>query len=173
MRNRFGFRLLIFSLLILLTMGGGFVQSVSAQSSSHPILVVYNDNAANKFGRYLGEILRAEGLNSFDMSALGSVTASQLAAYRVVILAETPLSGAQATLFSDYVNNGGYLIAMRPDAQIKGLFGLNTASSALTNGYMKMPGTGSSQGLSTATLQIHGDTDRYTLNGGTITLSTL
>ncbi|MBZ0289759.1 MAG: hypothetical protein K8I30_19205, partial [Anaerolineae bacterium] len=164
----------MFAVLMLMMIGGGFAQSVSAQASSHPILVVYNDGAPNKFGRYLGEILRAEGLNSYDMTALSSLTSSsQLAGYRVVILAETPLNSTQAGYFSTYVNNGGYLIAMRPDAQIKGLFGLNAASSALSNGYLKMTGSGPSQGLSTATLQIHGDTDRYTVTGGTVTIAQL
>lgn len=148
-------------------------QPVSAQSNGRPILVVYNDSATNKFGRYLGEILRAEGLNSFDMSSLGSVNVSLLTAYRVVVLAETTLSSAQATVFNNYVNGGGYLIAMRPDAQIKNLFGLNTASGVQTNGYIKMPGSGPSQGLSTATLQIHGDTSRYTLSSGAVSIAQL
>src|SRR6266542_85817 len=73
---------------------GGNPTPTHAQAASHPILVVYNDSAPNKFGRYLGEILRAEGLNSYDMASLGSVNATQLASYRVVVLAETPLTGA-------------------------------------------------------------------------------
>src|SRR5690349_10036335 len=137
-------------LLILLTlavMAGGIIAPAAAQAGSRPILVVVNDAAPNKFGRYLAEILRAEGLNSFDIASLGSVTAPQIAQYKVAILAETPLNAGQATLLTNYVNGGGYLIAMRPDAQIKGLFGLDAAAAGQTDGYLKMSGTGPSQGL--------------------------
>src|SRR5262249_54402444 len=141
-------------------------------SGGHPILVVYNDTDTPfyKFGRYLGEILRAEGLNSYDMVTLGSVNAGQLTSHRVVILAESSLSGVQASLFTDYVNGGGYLIAIRPDSQIADLFGLTTYNSFQTNGYLKMPGSGPSQGLSTATLQIHEATDLYSTSG-TVTIA--
>lgn len=164
---------LVCIVITLSLLAWGTVTPAAAQSGGTPILVVVNDAAPNKFGRYLGEILRAEGLNSFDIAALNSVTAAQIAAYKVTILAETPLSGAQATLLTNYVNGGGYLIAMRPDAQIKNLFGLDSASGTQTDGYLKMSGTGPSQGLNTATLQIHGTTDRYTTAAGATTLAQL
>jgi hypothetical protein len=164
---------IVFSVMLLVGLSAENVRPVSAQGNGRPILVVYNDSAANRFGRYLGEILRAEGLNSFDMASLVSVSASQLGSYRAVILAETPLTSGQASLFTNYVNGGGYLIAMRPDAQIKNLFGLNTANGTQADGYLAMPGNGPSQGLSTATLQIHGTTDRYSLSSGAVTIAQL
>jgi hypothetical protein len=138
---------------------------VSAQAGGHPILVVY-DTPTNPFGRYLGEILRAEGLNSFNEATLDSLTDTTLTPYKVVILAEASLSAAQAGYFTTYVTGGGYLIAMRPDAQIKSLFGLNTLSGTISDGYMKMPGSDDSAGLTNQSLQIHGDTDQYTLAAG-------
>src|SRR5262249_43390673 len=133
----------------------------------------YNPGASNPFGLYLGEILRAEGLDGYDTDTLANVTAAELTAHRVVILAETPLSAAQATLFTNYVNGSGYLIAMRPDSQISGLFGRTPASGGQTNGYLKMTGSGPSAGLSTATLQIHSDTSRYAVSGGTVMIAQL
>jgi hypothetical protein len=153
---------------------------VAAQATaSRPILLVVNDSASNKFGRYLGEILRAEGLNSFDVTTVFSTTPAQLAGYRLVILAETTLTAYRASLLSNYVTGGGALIAMRPDAQIKGLFGLNTASGTVTDGYLKINtavsvgGFTPGQGLASATLQIHGDADAYTLAGGAVKLADL
>jgi hypothetical protein len=141
---------------------------VSAQAGGHPILVVYDNSApTNPFGPYLGEILRAEGLNSFNTETLDNVTsAATLTPYKVVILAESALSAAQAGYFTTYVNGGGYLIAMRPDAQIKNLFGLNADNGEQTDGYMKMPGIDESAGLTNQSLQIHGDADQYTLAAG-------
>jgi hypothetical protein len=44
-----------------------------------------------------------------------------LAAYDVVILGEQPITAAQATMYSDWVNGGGNLVAMHPDADLYGL----------------------------------------------------
>jgi hypothetical protein len=138
-----------------------------------------NSSASNKFGAYLGEILRAEGLNAYDQIELNSLTAPQLAQYDVAILAQTPLTSGQASLLSAYVTGGGALIAMRPDAQIAGLFGLGASAGTLSNGYLKIQnsatfnGTAPGYGLTSATLQIHGDTDRYSLLGGAVMLAQL
>ena len=52
-------------------------------------------NSANPFSRYYAEILRAEGLNEFNVTDLSGVDAATLAGYDVVILGETPLSAGQ------------------------------------------------------------------------------
>ena len=57
-------------LFALLYVNGGNISQVDAQSTpTKQVLVVVNDGATNKFGRYLGEILKAEGLNNFDVSS--------------------------------------------------------------------------------------------------------
>jgi hypothetical protein len=128
--------------------------------------------AGNTFGRYLGEILCAEGLNGFDVIDLSAMTAAELNQHDLAILAETPLTSAQAATLTTYVSGGGRLIAMRPDAQITALFGLGAAAGTLTDGYLKIDGTavlnGSApgQGLTTTTLQIHGLANQYALSGG-------
>ena len=80
--------------------------SLQSGSGSTPILLIVNSSATNKFGPYLGEILRAEGLNAFDQVELNSLTSTQLAQYDLAILAQTPLSSAQATLLTNYVQGG-------------------------------------------------------------------
>ena len=76
--------LLILSLVLSL-FGIGVVPGASPASAmevnaaTRPILLIVNSSASNKFGAYLGEILRAEGLNAFDQVELNSLTtASQL-----------------------------------------------------------------------------------------------
>jgi hypothetical protein len=77
------------------------------------------------------------------------------------------------------VNGGGRILAMRPDSQIAGLFGLAGASGVQSNGYVRFEsaaafnGTFPASGLTTQTLQIHGDTDRYNLAPGAVTLASL
>ena len=170
------------TLVVLLFLGiFGSNWSPSLASGTSPILIVVNDSAPNPFGRYLAEIMRAEGLNTYNLIDISAMTPAVLTGYEVVILAETPLNSTQATDLTDYVNTGGRLLAMRPDILIAPLFGINTISGPLTDGYLKIsntmtltagsipPGTG----LVTQTLQIHGNADQYTLNGGALTLAQL
>jgi hypothetical protein len=145
-----------------------------------PILVIVNDNYSDRLGRYLGEILRAEGLNEFTVMDISSVTAGELSQHDLVILAETSLSSAQATMLENFYNSGGRLLAVSPDSQIASLFGLSGYTSELANGYMKISqtavvnGQSPGVGLPTVPLQIHGPTDQYAnLQTGTIIVAQL
>ncbi len=136
-----------------------------------PILVV--GNSANPFSRYYAEILRAEGLNEFNVTDLSNVDAATLDAYDVVILGETSLSAGQVQTLSDWVTGGGNLIAMRPDPQLAVLLGLTDLGSDLSEGYIQVD-TGSSPGAGIVgeTMQFHGTADRYDASGAT-TVATL
>lgn len=137
-----------------------------------PILVV--GSASNPFTLYYSEILRAEGLNAFAVSELSTITAATLAPYKVVIVGEMALSPAEAQMFSDWVNAGGNLIAMRPDSDLLALAGLTAASGpVLQNGYLRVntsvaPGAG----IVAETIQYHGDATLYELAGAN-TVATL
>ncbi|MEP6985878.1 MAG: hypothetical protein ABI970_09780, partial [Chloroflexota bacterium] len=171
MKRTLIYTVLVFASLFLL-LGNIFVANAQP-FASNPILLVVNDGAPNTFGRYYGEILRAEGLNSYDVTTIGTVNAATMAQYRVVILAETILTVGQAADFSTYVTGGGYLIAMRPDIQIGSLFGLSALQGTQSDGYLRLNGSGPSAGLPTATLQIHGTVDQYTPTGGAVSLAQL
>ncbi len=141
------------------------------QGPGGPILVIKSGNTS--FGSYYAEILRTEGFNEFAVAEIGSVTSTTLASYDVVILASIPLSASQATMLSNWVTNGGNLIAMRPDAQLANLLGLAPGAGTLANGYLlidtsSVPGNG----LVGQTIQFHGVADLYTLNGAS-SLATL
>lgn len=144
------------------------VTSVQASSTAPILLVVNGSYSANPFGRYLGEILRAEGLNAFDVVELSALTAADLSTHSVTILAETTLTSGQATLFTNHVNGGGTLIAMRPDAQIKNLFDLGSSAGTLADGYLKFESNTATSGLTTNFMQIHGTANRYNLGSATM-----
>lgn len=131
-----------------------------------PVLVISGN--ANPFTRYVGEILLAEGLNHYAIREIGAVTATTLAGYDVAILGETSLTSAQVTMLSDWVNAGGNLIALRPDAQLAGLLGLTPASGSLAEGYLLVnTASAPGQGIVNETIQFHGTADHYNLNGAT------
>jgi hypothetical protein len=136
------------------------------QGPGGPVLIV--TRSANPFSTYYAEILRGEGLNAFATADLATVTATTLAAYDVVVLAEAPLTAAQVTMFTTWVNDGGNLIAMRPDKKLAGLLGLTDAASTLTDAYMLVnTATTPGAGIVNQTMQFHGVADRYTLSGAT------
>ena len=146
------------------------LSTAAPSAAANPILLVVNNTAAAPFGDYLGEILLAEGLNEFDIVQLSALTAGDLTSHAMTILAETALSAPQATLLTTYVNGGGGLVAMKPDAQIKDLFSLGTAAGALNNGYSRINGNAILDGFApgigfpSESLQIHVPTDQYPIS---------
>src|SRR5437016_1387062 len=78
-----------------------------------------------------------------------------------------------APLFRYYVNAGGQLAAMRPDAQLAPVLGLAPASGTTAEGYLLAdPAHPVGAGITAQTLQLHGAADHYTLAGAT-SLATL
>ena len=164
---------------ILLLLVGKWQPASVAGPVPAPILLVTNSAASNKFGSYLGEILRAEGLNDFDVLDISSLTPAALSQHDLTILAQTSLTSDQAITLTNYVSSGGRLLAMRPDAQLNGVFGLGAGAGTLNNGYLGINGNATfngsapGQGLTTATLQIHGSADQYNTLAGAVTLAQL
>ncbi|MCB0115762.1 MAG: hypothetical protein KDD84_16795, partial [Caldilineaceae bacterium] len=180
MESRRNLRYLLFSIVSIISLLSSVIGNVRISAASAPnveaqalaqavtvgptpILLVVNDAGPSPYGRYLGEILRAEGLSYYDIANLDDVTAQQMNDYGLVLLAETPLTSGQASMFSSYVADGGRLIAMRPDSQIAGLFGLGAAAGTIDSGYMQIDvnaalnGGVPGAGLPAETMQFHGD----------------
>ncbi len=129
-----------------------------------PILVV--TNSENQFGRYYPEILRAEGMNEFIATDISNVTPAVLDAHDVVLLAQGKLSSGQAQMFSEWVQQGGNLVAMRPDSKLLPLLGLSSAGGVLANAYIGVDqSTVAGAGIVGETIQFHGNANRYTTSG--------
>ncbi|MCC6237807.1 MAG: Ig-like domain-containing protein [Dehalococcoidia bacterium] len=127
-----------------------------------------SSTSSNPFDLYYAEILRNEGLNAFAVADIAAVNAGLLASYDVVLLAEMPLSSAQASVFSTWVNGGGNLIAFRPDSDLASLLGITSAGGTLTNGYLRVTTSAApGAGIVSETIQFKGVADRYSLSGAT------
>jgi hypothetical protein len=136
-----------------------------------PILVVTTSGVAT--ASYYPEILRAEGLNEFDVRPVAQVSAQTLSAYDTVVLAAS-VTSTQADALAAWVTGGGNLVAMRPDPQLASLLGLMAAGGTLSNGYLKVDtGSAPGTGIVGETIQYHGAADRYTLTGGARAVATL
>lgn len=141
------------------------------QGPGGPILLMANPD--DPYTSYYAEILRTEGLDEFAVKDSSQVTADTLKNYDVVLLGQRSLTDAQASMLEDWVNGGGDLIAMRPDAKLAGLLGLGSESGTLSNGYIKIdtsrpPG----QGITGDTMQFHDTADEWT-TAGARTVATL
>jgi len=136
-----------------------------------PVLVLYS--ASNPYSRYTIEILRTEGLNYYLARDIADVTATDLTNADVVVLGEVSVTTAQATQLSNWVNNGGTLVAFRPSAELSTLLGITKVSGSLADQYLLVnTSSGPGVGIVNQTIQFHGTADLYTLNGAT-SLATL
>jgi hypothetical protein len=135
-------------------------------TAASPLLLLVNELADNPFGLYLAEILRAEGLNCFQVAHLSALGGAPLDGYDLVLLAEGPLNQQQAELLEGYVATGGRLVAMRPNGRLAHLFGVERQAGSLTEGYLQVDARHPiAQGIATETLQFHGTADLYRLAG--------
>jgi hypothetical protein len=134
-----------------------------------PILLLINKNASNPFGLYLAEILRAEGLNCFQIADVSDLDRAPLNWYDIILLAEGSLDQTQVELLESFVAKGGNLVAMRPDARLASLMGLEPATGSLAEGYLQVEGSHPiGQGIAAETLQFHGVADQYRLAGAQV-----
>lgn len=142
-------------------------QTVPDQGPGGPILVI--NSPSSSYGTFYAEVLRNEGFNEFAVENIANVTATTLQNYDVVILAEMPLVSGQVTMLTNWVNAGGNLIAMRPDAALASLLGVTISGTPVQNGYLLVNTAANAPGYGIVgqTIQYFGAADRYTLAGAT------
>lgn len=148
------------------------ITSCSRNNSSAPILILATNS---DFGTYTAEILKAEGLNEFQVDSLSdtNLNLKYLQNFDVVILGKTLVTKSQKEILSEFVNNGGNLIAFIPDRQLNELFGLKDMIGTMSEGYIK-PDQSAEQciGITPLKMQFHGNAVKYELEGGK-TIATL
>jgi hypothetical protein len=137
----------------------------AATNAHDPILVLATDR---NFGSFTGEILKTEGFNEFRMDSLTDKTKlSYLKKFDVVVLAETSVTDLQMEMLARYVKEGGSLIAFRPDRKLSDIFGMSDRGATVAEGYIAInTSEGIGKGITSESLQIHGEADQYDLKGG-------
>ena len=136
------------------------------EAAACPVLLLANEHSPNSFGAYLAEILRAEGLNCFQVGQVSDLHDAPLDWYDIVILPEGPLDNSQIEQLAGYVAKGGRLIATRPAEVLASVFGLERLGGNTSEGYLQVEGGHPiAQGIAQETLQFHGVADHYRLVG--------
>ncbi len=105
--------------------------------------------------------------NEFDAMDISQVNETVLNNHDVVIVGDMPLSAGNVTMLTNWVNAGGTLIALKPDAQLASLMGITKVSGSLTDKYLSVNASGPGAGIVNQTIQFHGTADLYNLNGAT------
>lgn len=153
------------NIILVLLLSFCLFQQCAKEQFPAPVLVLAT-NAG--FGSYTAEILKGEGFNAFHMDSLTNprISTDFLKQFDIIILAETEITSTQKLLLSDFVKNGGNLIAFRPDKQLSDVFGITPIKGTVQEGYIRIDSGGKVvRGLVTETIQFHGTSDRYLLNG--------
>lgn len=130
--------------------------------TSTPLLIVAPEDGDNPFAALLGEILRTEGLVAFETCRASALTSEMLAASDTAILAEGPLTDAQAELIAAFVSEGGRLVGLRPDKRLRAVFGVDALDGEEAEGAFVIDASHAlTAGITPEPLQFHGTADRY------------
>ncbi|MEW6402215.1 MAG: twin-arginine translocation signal domain-containing protein [Chloroflexota bacterium] len=136
------------------------------EHDNQSILVLCNDRGENQFGISLGEILRAEGINSFIIERLAEFNIDRLIHFDIVLLSEGALTQVQADKISRYVFEGGNLLAMSPDPQLLPILGLKDQKQNSALSYVIVDEKHElGAGTTPVSLQFHGNANDYLLDG--------
>ena len=137
----------------------------AAGKENAPILIL---SEAGHFDAYTGEILKAEGFNEFQIESLTNhdLSLNYLKNFDLIILTHATVTDQQAETLLSYVEDGGNLIAFKPDEKLAPVFGIKNKTGTLSEAYISItPFSEISKGLITTTLQFHGTADMYLSDG--------
>jgi hypothetical protein len=135
---------------------------------SGPLLVVTDPTNAYS-DDYCSALFKTEGIPECASTDAGNITSNfSLKSYKTLVLADgAPLTSSQVTLISNWVTNGGTLVAMKPNDNLDNLLGIKTRQQdSLFDAYYKVDTT-KLPGIETQTMQFHGPADQHALNGAT------
>jgi hypothetical protein len=127
-------------------------------------LLVDGRQRRNRFGRYVGEILVAEGLGDVDEVELAGLTGEELGQYGVGVLTACGATPGLEALLAAYVAGGGRLAVLRPDAALARLVGLRPLHRVAQGaGLLLDTASGPGIGFPYEPLQIVGPVDLWRL----------
>lgn len=128
------------------------------------LILVRADQKENAFGRYAGEILRAEGFNWYRIEEMDGQDLESLSRFPLVILTHCFVDQRDIEVLLHYARNGGRLVCLRPCLRLAQALGLEATYAAQRGGYLRInAGSAVGQGLCTQSLQIHGMADHWML----------
>lgn len=120
-------------------------------------MLLFHDSCdhRSRYSHYLAEILRCEGLIDFTEADIATLSVRDLAHEDLLILPRVALSEMQMDKLLAFLQSGGRLVAMLPDAHFVTRLGLHPQHRAIDGGYLCTDGSQSLvAGLCTEAVQI-------------------
>ncbi len=99
-----------------------------------PVLLIVNEDPDHRFGRFMAEILWAEGLNGFSTVRLANSSANLLAQYACVLVSAGSCTPAETEMLANYAAAGGKLVVFQPDSILAAGLGLEAATGTIPQG---------------------------------------
>jgi hypothetical protein len=130
------------------------------------LILVRPGQPANTFGRYIAEILKADGFADLEIAAIDARgTLDRLDAYDAVIVTRLLAARAHAEALVEYARRGGRLIVIRPSLLLATRLGLVPADTMLCPAYVRPGRCGRddpiSAGVPHEPIQTHVAADTY------------
>jgi hypothetical protein len=140
-------------------------------------VVVSPHQDVGRFGRYLAEILRAEGFTDHEVVELADRTLGDLSGYDLVVVARVRPTRAQVGQLLDYAAAGGRLILVRPSYLLARTLGLRSTHTMVAPAYVR-PNDASpvGRGVPQEPIETHVPADAYApdaLPEGAVTVARL
>lgn len=121
-----------------------------------PVLVLINEDPLHPFGRFLTEILWAEGLNAFSAARLADFDARRLAEFACVLVSAGKCTPNQSQMLADYAANGGGLVVFKPEGALAEALGLAAAGETGVEGWLQVePRHELAHGMTAQPLSLH------------------
>jgi len=130
--------------------------------SAAPVLLIINNDPVHCYGRFLAEILWAEGLNGFSAVQLADVSPQLLGKFGCVLASSGNYSPTQAEMLANYAAAGGKLVVFQPDSTLAAGLGFGAASGTIPEGYaVTNPQNSLAAGIVTLPLSVHVEAGLY------------
>ncbi len=135
-----------------------------------PILLIVNEDPAHRFGRFMAEILWAEGLNGFSTVRLADSSAKLLAQYACVLVSAGSCTQAETEMLANYAAAGGKLVVFQPDSILAAGLGLEAATGTIPQGatLLTNPQHLLAEGIINRPLIVHVESGLYPAQGAEI-----
>ena len=99
-----------------------------------PVLALINEDSGHPFGRFLAEILWAEGLNAFTAARLADASPALLEPFACVLVSAGECSPETSGMLANYAAQGGKLIVFQPEGNLARELGLDDPAETISEG---------------------------------------
>jgi hypothetical protein len=131
------------------------------------LILVKGDQKENAYGRYAGEIMRAEGLNWYSIEEFQHQDPDYLARSKLVVLTHCFVRQSEIEKLVEYVQEGGRLVVFRPCLRLAQALGLQPTYASQKGGCLQIDRTHAvGHGLCQQSIQIHGMVEHWVLADG-------